>query len=144
MLKVESIDEGTVIDHIVEGKGLKVIGLLGIKEDFGERVALVMNVPSKRMGKKDIVKIAGVFVSEKEANLIALVSPGSSINIIKKGKVAQKYVVKPPEELVGAGVCPNPRCITSTEYPVQKFKKEEKKYRCYYCERLFKADELVK
>ena len=144
MLTVEAIENGTVVDHISAGKGLVVIELLGIKEDFGERVALVMNVPSKRMKKKDIVKIAGVFVSQQQANLIALVSPKSSINIIKNGKVSQKYVVKPPGELIGVGKCPNPRCITNTDHPVQKFKKEGEVYRCYYCERLFKAEELVK
>ena len=89
MLKVDAIENGTVIDHIKAGKGQKVLGLLGIDDKFESRVALVMNVASKKLGKKDIVKIEGVNVSNELANLIALIAPNASINIIKGSEVAK-------------------------------------------------------
>jgi aspartate carbamoyltransferase regulatory subunit len=143
MLKVDVIENGTVVDHIKAGKGAKVIEILGVGEDYPGRVALVMNVASKRSGKKDIVKIADKLVSEEVANMIALISPGATINIIEDSKVSKKYVVALPDELKGIGHCPNPNCITNKEAAKKLFQKDMDGYRCHYCERLFSARELV-
>jgi len=144
MLKVDTIEMGTVIDHIATGKGSKVLEVLGVEDDYPHRIALMMHVPSKKSGKKDIVKIEGRIVDDEKTNLIALISPGTTINIIKNEKVEKKFRVELPEKLTGTGTCPNPNCITKQEEVVQEFTKEEKKnYRCHYCERVFKAEELV-
>lgn len=143
MLKVDVIENGTVVDHIKAGKGAKVMEILGVDEDYPGRVALVMNVSSKSQGKKDIVKIEGKNVSEEIANMIALISPGATINIIEDSKVSKKYVVALPDELKGIGKCPNPNCITSKERAKKIFSKDMGGYRCHYCERLFGAEELV-
>ncbi len=145
MLNVEPLENGTVIDHIKSGKGKKVLEMLGISELNVGRVALVMNVPSKRLGKKDIVKIEGAFVSEGQTNLVALLSQNSTINIIKNGKVSEKRNVVLPKSLDGIGKCPNPNCITNFEPAKKKFLLlKNENYSCHYCERLFKAEELVK
>lgn len=144
MLKVEPIENGTVIDHILAGKGKKVLEILGIREGYEGTVALMMNVSSKRMRKKDIVKITGKTIEGELANLVALVAPKSSINIIKNGKVAKKYKVELPDSLKGIGTCPNPNCITNVEVAEKKFEKQGEAYRCFYCERVFKAEELAR
>jgi aspartate carbamoyltransferase regulatory subunit len=145
MLKVDVIENGTVIDHIKAGKGRKVMELLKIDENFPHRVALVMNVPSKKLGKKDIVKIENIVISNETANLIALIAPNSTINIIKNSEIANKYQVSFPKQLEGVGVCPNPNCITNLEHCKKFFKHEENGYyRCCFCERVFKAEELVR
>ncbi len=145
MLNVDTIESGTVIDHIKAGKGKKVMELLRISDNFSSRVALVMNVSSKKLGKKDIVKIENVFVSNEIANLIALVAPNSTINIIKNGEVANKYQVSLPKQLRGVGICPNPNCITNFEISEKAFRNEEGDlYRCEFCERIFKAEELAR
>ncbi len=144
MLNIEPIERGTVIDHIKAGMGAKVLRIMGIGDDYQYRVALVMHAPSKKMGEKDIVKIAEKVITEKEANIIALVSPGATVNIIKNGKVEKKYRVELPDKLDGIGVCPNPNCITNSDGDVRRmFTKEDNRYRCYYCERMFEAKELV-
>ncbi|NYZ77039.1 aspartate carbamoyltransferase regulatory subunit [Candidatus Micrarchaeota archaeon] len=144
MLTVDVIEMGTVVDHIQAGMGAKVLKILGIDESYPNRVALVMNVPSKRMGKKDIVKIEGKIISEGSVNTIALISPGASINIIKNSKVEKKFEVQLPDKLSGIGKCPNPNCMTNSESDVSKaFTKEDSGYRCHFCERLFRAEELV-
>jgi len=143
-MQIDVIEKGTVVDHIKAGKGERVLRLLGIGEDYPYRLALVMHVPSKKTKKKDIVKIEEKMITEEEANILALISPGATINIIEGGKVKKKYVVDLPEKLDGTGKCPNPNCITGTETGVkQMFAKENEHYRCHYCERLFKAEELV-
>lgn len=142
MLKVEAIKEGTVIDHIKVGKGTKILKLLGLDEKHEGSIALLSNVKSKRFGKKDIAKIEGVFLSDEKLNLIALVSPEATVNIIKDSKVVEKKKIKMPMDLM-VGHCPNPSCITNNEEMRPHFKKEDGGYRCAYCERVFTPEELV-
>lgn len=144
-LLVEKIQDGTVIDHIDAGVGLRVLQVLGIPSAAaGSRVALVMNVPSKSMGKKDILKIENLAVTQKDADRIALISPRARLNIIKGGKVAKKLDLKMPESMSGIAKCPNPRCVTNSESSVQTFfKREGKGVRCGFCERFFNAHELL-
>jgi len=141
-MQVDNIEIGTVVDHIKAGQAPKVMRLLGIGDEYPHRVAVVMHVPSKKMKTKDIVKIEGKVVSKERANILALVAPEASVNIIKNGKVEEKYRVKLPEKIEGVGKCPNPKCISNTDAR-PKFEMEKKQYRCYYCERIFKTEELV-
>ncbi|MBI5228205.1 aspartate carbamoyltransferase regulatory subunit [Candidatus Micrarchaeota archaeon] len=141
-MQVDKIEMGTVVDHIRSGQAYRVMKILGIGEDYNHRVAVVLNVPSKAMGTKDIVKIEGKIVSPEAANALGLIAPEVTINIIKGGKVERKYPITMPKELGGMEKCPNPNCM-SNEEKTAFFKLDNKKYRCYYCERLFRADELV-
>jgi aspartate carbamoyltransferase regulatory subunit len=143
MLKVDIIEHGTVVDHIKAGMGQKVLGILGIDEKSGNRVALVMNVPSQKMGKKDILKVEGILISNEKTDAIALISPRATVDLIKDGKVVEKKQAELPESLHGTGKCPNPNCISMQEKAPGKFHLEGQKYRCGYCERVFKPEELV-
>ncbi len=139
-MQVDNIQIGTVVDHIPSGKGEKVIRLLGINEEYPHRVAIMLHVPSKKMKTKDIVKIEGKIVSENTANILALIAPGATVNIIKGGKVEKKIGTRLPNE-ISIGCCPNPSCISKEEKV--RFINEGKKFRCYYCERLFEAHEVL-
>lgn len=143
MLKVDIIEHGTVVDHIKAGMGKKVLDILGIDEKSGNRVALVMNVPSGKMGKKDILKVEGILISKEKTDAIALVSPRATVNLIKDGKVVEKKQAELPAELHGIGKCPNPNCITIQEKAKGRFSLEGQKYRCDYCERTFRPEELA-
>jgi len=145
MLTVEQIESGTVIDHIPAGKGLTVLRILGIGEDGGlkNRVAVVINVPSKHMGRKDIVKVEGVFLDEKKVDRVALIAPHATLNIIKGGKVSEKGNVELPSEIVDVFACPNPQCITNHEAAETHFSKTKRGICCHYCERCFSSEELA-
>ncbi len=147
MLSVEAIENGTVIDHIRAGRGKEVLDILGIGEDHEHLVALVMNVNSKRTGKKDMMKISGMYVKDELANKVALISPNATINIIKNSKVEHKHNVELPQQLKVIGRCPSPNCITNDKGVGDAktlFKRnEEDNYQCNYCERLFPARELI-
>jgi aspartate carbamoyltransferase regulatory subunit len=137
-LKVQKIEEGTVIDHISGGKGWEVINLLGLKE-YPETVTLLSNVHSKSQGKKDIIKIEHKQLDKEDVSKIALVSPHASVNLIKGFEVKKKYAVELPKEIVGILKCTNPVCITndepvSTRYVVED--EEPLRLRCTYCERI--------
>ncbi len=113
-LMVRKIEAGTVIDHIPAGRALDVLKILGITGREGYTIAVVMNVPSKKLGKKDIVKIEWVELSQEQVDRIAIVAPSATINLIKGWKVVEKRRVEMEDKLVSILKCPNPNCITNS------------------------------
>lgn len=135
MMKVTSINNGVVIDHITAGKGMDLYHFLNL-DHTDAPIALIKNVPSQKMGKKDIIKID----AELHLNLDALgyIDPNVTINIVKDGTCVEKFHPQLPERLTNIIHCKNPRCITSVEQEIPHiFKltdKENGEYRCIYCE----------
>ena len=134
-MNVDSIQNGFVIDHITAGHGMRLYELLGLDEK-DVSIAIIKNVSSKKLGKKDIIKIdADIPV---DLDIIGYVDPDATINIIKDGKLVDKRVIGMPKKLVNVIKCKNPRCITSTEQELDHvFKLTDEKnkiYRCAYCE----------
>ena len=119
-LLVRRIKNGTVIDHIDGGEALNVVKILGIVGTTLEALSIATNVPSRNMGKKDIVKISNRELSKEEVDRIALISPRATINIIRNFKVCEKQGVEIPTLIVGSVQCPNPGCITRTQRADQK------------------------
>ena len=138
--KVTPIRNGTVIDHITVGMALKVLKIVGVKDDVNSTVSVLMHVPSKKAGWKDIVKIEDRELDPKELDRVALISPNATINIIRDYNVAEKFVVEVPNVIKGIMKCANPGCITNQNEPVEtEFVVESKKpitLRCIYCDRV--------
>lgn len=134
-MKVDSISNGIVIDHITAGLGMKIYTLLGL-DALECSVALIKNVPSVKMGKKDIIKIASDFPVNTE--ILGFVDPDVTVNVIKDGEIIEKKSITLPETLTNVLCCKNPRCISTTEQELdQIFKLSDRQnriYRCIYCE----------
>ena len=135
MLSVNTIKNGLVIDHIRAGSGPRIFSWLGL-DKASYRVALIMNVPSQRLGKKDIIKIDNII--NIDYSVLGFIDPNITVNVIRDGKIDKRYHLWLPERIVGVIKCKNPRCITSVEVnAVHEFRladKEKKIYRCIYCE----------
>lgn len=134
-MNIDSIKNGIVIDHIPAGKAMQIYKLLGLdKVQFP--VAMIMNVTSNKMGKKDIIKIDSLF--DVNMDILGYVAPGVTVNIIKDEKLADKKSPALPTELRDVIICKNPRCITTTEQELPNIFKltdaKEHVYRCVYCE----------
>lgn len=134
-MNIDSICNGLVIDHISAGNGMKIYELLGLSE-LDCSIAIIKNAGSRKMGKKDIIKIdADLSV---DLDILGYVDPGITINVIKDGVLVEKKTVDLPETLTNVLKCKNPRCITSTEQELKHvFKltdREKRIYRCIYCE----------
>jgi aspartate carbamoyltransferase regulatory subunit len=112
-LRVSKIKDGTVIDTISGGYALDVVKILGITGKENRVMTITINVPSKHLGTKDIVKIEGRELNAGEVNRIALVAPHASINIIKNYMVVEKLEVKLPNSIEGIVKCANPVCVTN-------------------------------
>jgi len=144
-VSVAAINNGTVIDHIPSGQALKIIHLLHLSEQRF-KVTLGLHLSSSSMGRKDILKIEDRFLTDKEAQDIAVFAPNATINIIKNYKVSSKIPAQLPEMVKKILICPNLRCITKQENIDTLFTVEEWKQkihlRCYFCEKIFERDEM--
>ncbi|MCY6484430.1 aspartate carbamoyltransferase regulatory subunit [Clostridium aestuarii] len=139
MLNIDSIKNGVVIDHVKAGNGLKIFNYLDLdKAEFS--VALIMNVCSKKYGKKDIIKIENKI--DIDFTVLGLIDSNITISIIENQKTKEKIKLKLPAEVENVIKCKNPRCITSIEknIPHQFYlvDEESKEYRCKYCDESYR------
>ncbi len=135
MLKVESIKRGIVIDHITAGLGFNIYTKLKLNQaDY--TTALITNVPSKKLGCKDLIKIDNVV--DIDLDMLGLIDPNITIVIIEDEVVTEKIKCRLPQQVTGLLTCNNPRCVSTVEaidnitfYLVNEDKRE---YRCEYCD----------
>ncbi len=134
-MNIDSIKNGFVIDHITAGLGMKIFTLLKLDE-LDCSIALIKNVPSKKMGKKDIIKIDADI--EVNTDILGYIDPDITVNVIKDGEIVEKKSIALPERLTNVISCKNPRCITTTEQELPQIfnltDPEKRVYRCLYCE----------
>ena len=145
-LMVRRIKEGTVIDHIDEGKGIQVLDALRIDGKDGSLITIALNVPSGKSKKKDIIKVENKFLKDDDTNKIAVIAPKATINIIKNYKLIEKRRVALPNEIDRIFQCSNPDCITnSTEHMesiMDLIDKEGMILKCRYCARILDVNEI--
>ena len=145
---VRKISDGTVIDHITSGYSLDVLKILGINGKDGEVVSAAMNVESKILGRKDIVKIQNRELKPEEVDKIALIAPKATINIIRNYGVASKKIVQLPSIIKGIITCDNPSCISNSREPVdRKFgvdRREPVRLHCYFCGHVMEREDILK
>ncbi|MBR6764891.1 MAG: aspartate carbamoyltransferase regulatory subunit [Clostridia bacterium] len=134
-MNIDSIRNGVVIDHITAGRGMLLYDLLGLSK-LDCSIALIKNVGSKKMGKKDIIKIDADITLNFD--VIGYVDPGATVNVIKDEMLVEKKSIMMPETLTNVIKCKNPRCISSCEQELDHVfrltDREKGVYRCIYCE----------
>ena len=134
-MRVDEIKNGIVIDPITAGRAMQIYTLLGL-DNIESTVAVLQNVPSKKMGKKDIIKIDCIM--DINFDVLGFISPNITVDIVRGGTVAEKKHINLPDELTDILHCKNPRCITSTEQDIHHVfrltDREKGIYRCVYCD----------
>ena len=145
-LLVRRIRDGTVIDHINEGKGLKVLEALGIDGTSGNVITIALNMPSGKLNKKDMIKVEGRFLEDDDTNKLAVIAPASTVNIIKDYKLVEKRRVALPNEIDRIFRCSNPDCISNSAERMDSIMdvidKEHLVLKCRYCNRILDTNEL--
>ena len=135
MLSVNTIKNGLVIDHIRAGSGPRIFSWLGL-DKASYRVALIMNVPSQRLGKKDIIKIDNII--NIDYSVLGFIDPNITVNVVQNESIVRKIELVLPDKVENVIRCKNPRCITTTEsYLNQIFRlvdRTRREYRCEYCD----------
>lgn len=134
MLKITGIHKGIVIDHIKVGLGSKIFNELNL-DKVPYPTALIRNVSSNKLGKKDLIKIDNVI--DLDLNILGLIDPNLTITIIENDTITQKNKIKLPKQVTGILCCKNPRCITALETQIDTtfhlVDSTKKEYRCEYC-----------
>ena len=138
-LLVRRIKDGTVVDHIENGKALIVLRVLDITGREGNVVTVALNVPSSKHVKKDIIKVENKFLEKVETDKLALIAPHATINIIRDYKLVEKRKINLPDSIIGIFDCPNLNCVTNSEEDIRStidiIDKEKILLRCKYCAR---------
>ncbi|MCQ2501210.1 MAG: aspartate carbamoyltransferase regulatory subunit [Lachnospiraceae bacterium] len=139
MLNVGAMEEGVVLDHIKAGKAMTIYKDLELdKKDCC--VAIITNAHSKKMGKKDILKVE-CDPDSIDLDVLGFYDSHITINVIKNGEISEKRPLKQPKKIVNIIKCSNPRCITSIEQELDQVfiltDPEKKVYRCRYCEEAY-------
>ncbi len=143
-ITIPAIKEGTVIDHIPSRVTLKIMRLVDPQE-FEHTISLALNLSSKKMGKKGVIKISNRTLTSDEVDKVAILAPQATVSIIKDYKVKGKIVVNVPEKVEKIVKCSNPNCITNLEKVKTRFSlvsEEPFKIRCDYCERSMSRDDI--
>lgn len=139
-MNIDSIQNGYVIDHIRAGKSMEIYHFLGL-DDVDCSVAIIKNVKSGRMGRKDIIKIDERI--ELNLDVLGYIDPDITVNVISGGKLVEKKHLELPRRIKGVLKCSNPRCVTMVEQGIEQefFLADGEKhvYRCAYCEAAYKA-----
>lgn len=136
-LAVAALRNGTVIDHLPVSSVFRIAALIGLSQ-ADSVITIANNLPSSRLGRKGIIKIADREFSQDELNRIALLAPSAVINTIRDYEVVNKEQVVMPDEVVGIIECPNPKCITRNEPMASRFHTlsaaDGPVLRCHYCD----------
>jgi len=134
---VAAIENGTVIDHIPAEKTWQVAALLGLSE-LSTPVTIGNNYPSKKVGRKGIIKVSGKTFTDEEISRLSVVAPKVVLNIIRDYEVVEKKTVETPDDLRGIVKCNNPVCITNHEPMKTIFHVTDKQHgilKCHYCDK---------
>ena len=146
-LYIKKIEDGTVIDHITPGFALDVLKILKIDGKGGEVVSAAINVESKQLQHKDIVKIQKRELQPSEVDKIALIAPNATINIVRNFAVTSKKVVELPSTIRGIIKCDNPSCISNSNEPVESQfavdRSEPIRLHCHYCGHIMEREDIL-
>lgn len=139
-LQVEAIKHGTVIDHIPEHLGFKLLTLFRLTE-IRQRITIGLNLPSGEMVKKDLIKIENVFLNDNQINQLAIYAPCATVNLIENYKVVAKIGPTLPKFIERVLSCPNTNCISNNNWVISSFNVQKNKETiyliCKYCEQQF-------
>lgn len=140
-LQVEAIKSGSVIDHIPAHIGFKLLSLFRFTETE-KRITIGLNLPSQKLGKKDIIKIENTFLSDDQINQLVIYAPCATVNYINEYNLVGKTFPNLPKRIDRILVCPNSNCISHNNFINSSFVLKKDKYnnmnlKCKYCEKEF-------
>lgn len=145
-LQVEAIKRGTVIDHIPAQVGFKLLTLFKLTAT-DQRVTVGLNLPSNHLGRKDLIKIENVFLTDEQANQLAMYAPQATVNQIDNYDVVRKMRPQLPERIDGVLTCPNSNCISRSEPVSSSFSVKQRgddvQLKCQYCEKEFERQAVL-
>jgi aspartate carbamoyltransferase regulatory subunit len=136
---IGDLENGINIDHIPHGNALFIIQALNLFNS-DKQVGVGLNLPSERLGRKDLLKIADYCLSDNEQHMISLFASGATLSVIETYKVVSKTILELPKEISNLIICPNTRCVSKqykSKFITHTDRKNQIKVKCHYCEQEF-------
>lgn len=143
-LQITALKDGVVIDHIPSKSTLQLVKVLKLK-DHDHVVTVAFNLKSNTLGKKGLIKISGRELTKHELDVISIMAPSVTVNIIKDYEVVNKLNLEVSETITNVIKCNNYNCISNHEQTDSIFTKIEDDvtlFKCFYCEREYKSEEI--
>lgn len=145
-LQVQAIKCGTVIDHIPAKVGLKLLTLFKMNENDNP-ITIGLNLPSVALGRKDLIKIENIFLTERQANQLSIYAPNATVNQIDNYQVVRKLTLSLPDRIDGVLICPNTNCISRDEHVASGFAVKQGNegilLKCKFCEKEFEHQAVI-
>lgn len=141
---IADLENGINIDHIPNGKALYIIQILHLFNS-DKQVGVGLNLPSNRLGRKDLLKVADYNLNDSEVHTISMFAPGATLSIIKDYAVISKTTLCLPTEVINLIICPNARCVSKqykSRFSITRDRKNHVKVKCHYCEQEFLLDNI--
>ena len=139
-MNIDGITQGIVLDHISAGRSMQIYNYLQL-DKLDCCVAIIKNVRSSKMGRKDIIKIDADI--DVDLDILGYIDPNITVNHIVDGVLVGKEKLELPTTLKNVISCNNPRCITMTEQEIDQIfhlaDPQRGLYRCAYCETAYKS-----
>ncbi len=143
-----NISNGTFIDHLEQGQGLKVREkIIGPSigpgpndlDDLDQIMITAENVPSTKHGVKDILGVVGRELSPQELCYLSLMGR-HTVNIVRDGQVIKKFRVRALEVIRGIIPCENTKCVSHAQHKegvesLMIYDMHSDQLKCFYCDR---------
>lgn len=136
---IADLENGINIDHIIQGNALFIIQALSLFNS-DKQVGVGLNLLSKRLGYKDLIKVADFYLTDSQKEIISLFAPNATLSEIKDYQVITKYKLELPKVVDNIIICPNQRCVSrqyKSRFITQVDRKNQLNVICYYCEQEF-------
>ena len=138
------IANGINLDHIPCGNAWYIIKILNLQNKQNQ-IGVGLNLPSKKLGLKDLIKIENRILIQDEIDAISLFCVNASLSVIEDFAVIEKHTIELPSILHNIIICPNDRCISHKH--ISKFITHTNRHNkinitCHYCEQIFLLEEI--
>ncbi|MAV07464.1 MAG: aspartate carbamoyltransferase regulatory subunit [Euryarchaeota archaeon] len=148
MRRVTAIQNGTIIDHVPAGSSLKILGMLGLLDNRSTPISFAMNVPSKKLDRKDVMKVEDRELTQQELDRLAIIAPDASVSIIRDYRVVEKRTVELGDELTNVARCSYSNCIMNNPreplpHRILVHSRNPLELRCAYCGKTQSVDDIV-
>ena len=122
---IDNITNGTVVDHLLPGTEQKIVAELDLMNRGSSAIPAHLPKSGKSFLKTDLPEL-----NERELKKVTLISPEATVNYIKDGKVADKFVYL---------LCMNTNCVTRVvnEDIPPKFYNDDGTIGCRYCRKSY-------
>lgn len=133
------IENGFNLDHIPQGNAWYIVKILQLFNSDSQ-TGVGLNLPSKTIGRKDLIKVENRTLLEEEINKISIFCCNATLSIIKNFTILEKKTITIAPQIDNLIVCPNNNCVSSihkSKFYTSFNREKQVIVKCHYCNQSF-------